>query len=333
MLDFDAWASSIAVANCTKSYANGVFSITANANGDGYTNYDSSATAARFSVIPGKTYVLSWTHTGSDGRVMIFPNSTTTGLKQVNTSTANQLEYTATEGITFVTFRVGVSSANATASYSNITFCEKGQEVRPGTVWFENGMDSATPFNALNKNGIVIYPMDAKQYLNNAWVKKNAEIYQAGSWHNWFNGVLFSYGTKSDFAGDWEIMYLWNNTAGECGGTVTFVDNYMSIKGTSMAVSAPAVCSLTLNPDFIKGYSTAYVKVANLVTQTLGQASTSARFCVFSSATANANQKEIAGVQITGPGIYSLPLDGIDSGILNVRCYYGTLNIYEFWVE
>jgi hypothetical protein len=47
-------------------------------------------------------------------------------------SSAGKIECTATEGVTFFTFRVGVSAANTTATYSNIRIMEKPAEI---TSW------------------------------------------------------------------------------------------------------------------------------------------------------------------------------------------------------
>lgn len=51
-----------------------------------------------------------------------------------------------------------------------------------GAVWIQTGTSSTAPFNALKKNGITVYPMSAKQYVNGAWVNKPIKVYQSGSW-------------------------------------------------------------------------------------------------------------------------------------------------------
>lgn len=54
-----------------------------------------------------------------------------------------------------------------------------------GMVWFTTSTSSTAPFNALKKNGIMVYPMSAKQYINGAWVNKTAKTYQGGKWVDW----------------------------------------------------------------------------------------------------------------------------------------------------
>ena len=51
-----------------------------------------------------------------------------------------------------------------------------------GSVWFTTEKKSSAPFNVLKKNNITVYPVSAKQYLNSAWVDKEAKIYQNSAW-------------------------------------------------------------------------------------------------------------------------------------------------------
>ena len=51
-----------------------------------------------------------------------------------------------------------------------------------GMVWIPTGTASVAGFNALKKNGIQVYPLLAKQYVNGDWVSKTAKIYQSGEW-------------------------------------------------------------------------------------------------------------------------------------------------------
>ena len=124
LLDFSAWAAGIGVINGTKTYTENSITLTATSN-DCYTDYyGASSSLCKFPVTPGKTYVLSWEHTGSTGVLYVFPNGGGTGMVNAYSS-AKKLEITIAEGITFATFRIGCSSANTSATYSNITFMEK----------------------------------------------------------------------------------------------------------------------------------------------------------------------------------------------------------------
>lgn len=54
-----------------------------------------------------------------------------------------------------------------------------------GMVWFCTGMESTVAFNALRKNGIILCPLSAKQYLDGAWTEVKARSYLDGAWRDW----------------------------------------------------------------------------------------------------------------------------------------------------
>lgn len=55
-----------------------------------------------------------------------------------------------------------------------------------GLVCIAVGSASPVAFNALKKNGIMVYPLSAKQCVNGAWVTKTAKSWQGGKWVDWF---------------------------------------------------------------------------------------------------------------------------------------------------
>lgn len=74
----------------------------------------------------------------------------------------------------------------------------------PGMVWIAIGNSGNVSFNAVKQNGIVIYPIYASQYVNNAWQTVVAEIYQNKNWHNWWDGWLYNSGDECvDAGGEW----------------------------------------------------------------------------------------------------------------------------------
>lgn len=66
-------------------------------------------------------------------------------------------------------------------------------EAVEGLAWISMGAASAGAFNALKKNGIMIYPLAAKQYVDGAWANKAAEIYQNGAWQSFSTEALYLY--------------------------------------------------------------------------------------------------------------------------------------------
>lgn len=74
-----------------------------------------------------------------------------------------------------------------------------------GMVWITIGSASGVAFNALKKNGIVIYPIAAKQYIGGVWAVKEAKSYQNGAWADWIpDGAIYYIGNlMQDITGGW----------------------------------------------------------------------------------------------------------------------------------
>ena len=65
-----------------------------------------------------------------------------------------------------------------------------------GTVWITTDNSSPVGFNALKKNGLMVCPLKASQYIDGAWVEKTAKSYQGGAWVDWWNGQLYEHGNE-----------------------------------------------------------------------------------------------------------------------------------------
>ena len=63
------------------------------------------------------------------------------------------------------------------------------EDLQEGEVWISVGTDSPVKFNALKKNGIQVYPIFAKQYVDGAWVNVVAKSYQNSEWVEWVTEV------------------------------------------------------------------------------------------------------------------------------------------------
>lgn len=75
-----------------------------------------------------------------------------------------------------------------------------------GLVWILTGSVSEVAFNALKKNGIMVYPLEVKQYVSGAWVTRTAKSYIGGAWVDWWiPGTLLANGTDgTDITGGWK---------------------------------------------------------------------------------------------------------------------------------
>ena len=111
-----------------------------------------------------------------------------------------------------------------------------------GQVWIAEGGESVVPFNALKKNGIMVNPVSAKQYISGAWVEKTAKSYQGGAWVDW-TVYLFNDGDQcTDLTGGWAQFSKPSNT------TVT-VGNILAVKsdsnGQTVSLSTVGAVDLT----------------------------------------------------------------------------------------
>ena len=142
-LNYDAWKT-VSTYNGTAVWENNGVTLTATTN-DCYTL---SNTDMRVPISEGETITLSWEETANvNGAVYIFPNGTTAGMVYTQNASNKKLSYTATSGVTFVTWRFGVQTAGDTAYYKNIQI-EKGSQA---TAWepYEN-ICPISGFSALN---------------------------------------------------------------------------------------------------------------------------------------------------------------------------------------
>lgn len=90
-----------------------------------------------------------------------------------------------------------------------------------GQVWFTTGTASNAEFNALKKNGLMVYPVSARQYIGGACVTKDAQIYKAGQWKN-FMVYLYDNGI--------EYTNVAKFVASSDGGAVEFNDSNITVR-------------------------------------------------------------------------------------------------------
>lgn len=96
------------------------------------------------------------------------------------------------------------------------------EELTEGMVWIPVGTKSDVEFNALKKNGLQVYPLSAKQYVDGSLVTLTASIYQSGEW------IEFSRHKYHIFkAGEGAVVPL--KTYDEDNSSITFGKNNISI--------------------------------------------------------------------------------------------------------
>lgn len=86
-----------------------------------------------------------------------------------------------------------------------------------GEVWITTDTSSPVGFNALKKNGLMVYPLKASQYIGGTWVVKEASIYQSGEWvqfSSYWDGYYFKDGNQYE-----EITGGWSSEGWDNSGT------------------------------------------------------------------------------------------------------------------
>lgn len=119
------------------------------------------------------------------------------------------------------------SGTKMTGWYFSPTQPEVLQE---GYVWFPVGTSSHVGFNALKKNGIQIYPLIAKQYINGAWVEVAARSYVNGAWVNWYRYLFLSGDQYEGITGGWTMS----------GYTIS--SDFNSTNNSQVAIGSAIVC-------------------------------------------------------------------------------------------
>ncbi|MBP5597459.1 MAG: hypothetical protein J6Y02_18950 [Pseudobutyrivibrio sp.] len=137
LFNYDAWKT-VSINRGTAVFENNGVTLTATGN-DAYTDFSNTSfpVDARVPITEGETITLSWQETtNTSGIVIIFPNGMTSGMVTVNNAAVKKATYTATSGITYVSFRFGVANSGDTIAYKNIQI-EKGSQA---TSWepYEN---------------------------------------------------------------------------------------------------------------------------------------------------------------------------------------------------
>lgn len=98
-------------------------------------------------------------------------------------------------------------------------------------VWFPVGTSSNVAFNALKKNGILVYPLSAKQYVNGSLVNVDAKSYQNGEWVDWVIYLVNGAFLNTTFAGEWT-----KGTGSQgSGGSATMTEDGLKVTGNGVS--------------------------------------------------------------------------------------------------
>ena len=280
----------------------------------------------------GKTYTLSGCPSGGGGAYSV---------QAVFRSASNTTSYAADRGggLTFTAdttkYRIGVRITIASGkTVSNLVFkpqLEKGSTATSfvkgdatGQVWVPTVTSSTAPFNALKKNGITVYPMSAKQYINGAWVEKSVRIYQNGAWVDVWDGHLLDGANKyEDVTGGWvnsTTCKLFASQNSNANGKATFDSNGIVFGRDTTIVN-------TANKIDLSNYSTLKFHVDATTGQTA--------FGVMSSVSGSVESNSAALKYSNAPGTTAIDVSSLNGSYYVVigqdGAYTGTIS--KVWLE
>lgn len=114
-----------------------------------------------------------------------------------------------------------------------------------GLVWLQTGTYSNVEFNALRKNGIQVYPLAAKQYVDSTWVEKTAYSYQDGKWVAWLRReILYEPGNENiPVTGGWTYTPKGYASDANTAGTPTITRG-----DTMLTAQMPNVSGAIIHP-------------------------------------------------------------------------------------
>lgn len=189
-----------------------------------------------------------------------------------------------------------------------------------GMVWFATVVDSNITFNAVKENELNIYPITAKQYIEGAFISKDASIYQEGQWRAWWNGVVFNNGT--DYVGGFTINA--GGATASVGNTIYIyrdrVDGSGSVKSNRpVYVRAYTSLKFTMSASWAS-YGSSYIESHAVVTVSVVDSETNTTVA----------SKSMNGSNMSS-GTHTIPITPPGNFYIVVSAYtyshYGVINI------
>lgn len=135
----------------------------------------------------------------------------------------------------------------------------------PAMVWIKIGGSSVAEFNALKKNGIIIRPLSALQYISGKWTEVDAMIYQNG-WKTWFTYLYSPEDECTDLTGGWEPCKYKTKTSNSTETLPTVEKGSTSIKISFNSSGYRAGALFTIKAVDLTDYSTLEIDVESVGT-------------------------------------------------------------------
>lgn len=190
-----------------------------------------------------------------------------------------------------------------------------------GMVWVKTGKTSPVSFNALKKNDLQVYPLDAYQYIGGSWVKKGAKSYIGGKWNDWVTYLYNAGDTCDSVHGGWTTSTRWYQTNSRTPG-ITYNAESMTLKVTGGGTNFSSGIMETVNGVDLTDFATLTFVVKSIVAD---RAIDNNWAAVRLGTTANLTGSVTANTElpISEPGTYSLDisaLSGVHDIIVKMIC-------------
>ena len=99
----------------------------------------------------------------------------------------------------------------------------------PGMLWIYVSSSSTAAFSAIEDNAIMMYPISANQYINDAWVNKTAKSWQGNVWVPWWDGYIYDTGNMfEEYTGGF-ASYHTSSTNYPNKGSFSAGDSYITV--------------------------------------------------------------------------------------------------------
>lgn len=204
-----------------------------------------------------------------------------------------------------------------------------GMPRNDGDVWIQYSTDGNT-FNALKQNALMIATISAWQYVDGAWVDREAVSCQGGKWAEWISYFYKEGNQYTDITGGWTSDGLtWGSSA--IGYKAIFNGDSIGLNSSTSATGGVA----TKNNISLRNITKLYMRYT-----LTGSSQTQTRFGVTLSneiAYGYGSYNMPASMQIPTAqnSIIDVDVSSVDEGRIFATCNTGggTLTIYEVWGE
>ena len=200
-----------------------------------------------------------------------------------------------------------------------------------GMVWFNVGASSNTPINALKKDILMVYPTACQQYINSAWVAKEAKTFQGGTWNDWTMYIYdYASGRSVEFV---EKTFSYDSLATGKGyiyfGTTGIL--MRNSDGASGALSNWITSLCTLEKYDLSEYSKAYITFDF----TTDAGNNDPRFFISSTNSGNIATDLTSYVALAQSGTYSIDISNLtDSYYLGAEVSNAqAITVKKIWLE